>query len=103
MDFALAEDDQGVYIVILLARPEEAQALREAVLLPAVEALAAALDKIHRYARGLPMATAEQHPETAQMMIINPLTTDGIKSLFSTHPATEERVARLMAMVRGVA
>lgn len=67
------------------------------------EALAAALDKIHRYARGLPMATAEQHPETAQMMIINPLTTDGIKSLFSTHPATEERVARLMAMVRGVA
>jgi heat shock protein HtpX len=67
------------------------------------QALAAALDKIHRYAQGLPMATAEQHPETAQMMIINPLSADGIKSLFSTHPATEERVARLMAMARGVA
>lgn len=67
------------------------------------EALAAALDKIHRYAQGLPMATAEQHPETAQMMIINPLSADGIKSLFSTHPATEERVARLMAMARGLA
>ncbi|PWB51077.1 MAG: protease HtpX [Nitrosomonadales bacterium] len=67
------------------------------------QALAAALDKIHRYAQGLPMPTAEQHPETAQMMIINPLSADGIKSLFSTHPATEERVARLMAMARGVA
>jgi len=67
------------------------------------QALAAALEKIHRYAQGLPMPAAEQHPETAQMMIINPLSGDGIKSLFSTHPATEERVARLMAMARGVA
>lgn len=67
------------------------------------QALAAALDKIHRYAQGLPMPAAEQHPETAQMMIINPLSADGIKSLFSTHPATEERVARLIAMARGVA
>lgn len=63
-------------------------------------ALAVALEKIHRYAQGLPMATAEQHPETAQMMIINPLSGDGIKSLFSTHPATEERVARLVAMAQ---
>lgn len=62
------------------------------------QALAAALDKIHRYAQGLPMSAAEQHPETAQMMIINPLSGDGIKSLFSTHPAIEERVSRLMAM-----
>src|SRR5258705_323478 len=29
------------------------------------EALASALEKIDRYARGVPMATAEQHPETA--------------------------------------
>jgi heat shock protein HtpX len=41
------------------------------------------------------------HPETAQMMIINPLSANGIKGLFSTHPATEERVARLMQMARG--
>jgi heat shock protein HtpX len=66
-------------------------------------ALAAALEKIHRYAQGLPMATAEQHPETAQMMIINPLSGDGIKSLFSTHPATEERVSRLVAMAQSIA
>ncbi|MEY2840371.1 MAG: hypothetical protein RJB60_2670, partial [Pseudomonadota bacterium] len=37
---------------------------------------------------------------TAQMMIMNPLSAEGIKGLFSTHPATEERVARLMAMAR---
>jgi heat shock protein HtpX len=65
-------------------------------------ALAAALDKIHRYAHQLPMDTAEQHPETAQMMIVNPLSGDGIKGLFSTHPSTEERIARLLAMANGV-
>jgi heat shock protein HtpX len=62
------------------------------------EALAAALKKIHNYAHQIPMSPAEQHPETAQMMIINPLSANGIKGLFSTHPQTEERVARLMAM-----
>jgi heat shock protein HtpX len=61
-------------------------------------ALASALQKIHNYAHRVPLETAEQHPETAQMMIINPLSAEGIKGLFSTHPQTEERVARLMAM-----
>ena len=64
------------------------------------KALADALEKIHNYAHQIPMETAEMHPETAQMMIINPLSLGGIKGLFSTHPQTEERVARLMAMVR---
>ncbi len=63
------------------------------------EALAAALKKIHNYAHQIPMDTAEQHPETAQMMIINPLSANGLRGLFSTHPQTEERVARLLAMV----
>jgi heat shock protein HtpX len=62
------------------------------------KALAAALDKIERYAKGLPMPTAEQHPETAQMMIVNPLAGGGLSGLFSTHPSTQERVARLLAM-----
>ncbi len=64
------------------------------------QALASALDKINRYARGIPLDAAEAHPETAQMMIINPLSAGGLRGLFSTHPATEERVARLMAMAR---
>ena len=63
-------------------------------------ALASALDKIHRYAQGIPMAPAEAHPETAQMMIMNPLSGGGWRGWFSTHPATEERVTRLLAMVK---
>ncbi|MCE1242239.1 zinc metalloprotease HtpX [Oryzomicrobium sp.] len=58
-------------------------------------ALADALAKIDAYARGIPMATAEAHPETAQMMIMNPLSGEGLAGLFRTHPATEERIARL--------
>ena len=64
-------------------------------------ALASALNKIHRIAQGIPLEAAERHPETAQMMIMNPLSGGGIAGLFSTHPATEERVARLMAMAQG--
>ena len=64
-------------------------------------ALASALEKIHAYARGIPMAAAERHPETAQMMIMNPLAGGGLRGLFSTHPATEERVQRLLAMAGG--
>ncbi len=64
------------------------------------QALASALQKIQRYAQGLTMEAAERHPETAQMMIMNPLSGGGLRGLFSTHPSTEERVARLLAMVR---
>ena len=60
--------------------------------------LASALEKIHAYARGTPLLAAERNPQTAQMMIVNPLHGGGIASLFSTHPSTEERVARLLAM-----
>jgi heat shock protein HtpX len=63
------------------------------------QALASALQKIQRYAQGIPLEAAERHPETAQMMIMNPLSGGGLRGLFSTHPATEERVAKLMAMV----
>ena len=66
------------------------------------QALASALQKIHRIAQGLPLATTERHPETAQMMIVNPLSAGGLRGLFSTHPATEERVERLLAMAPGV-
>lgn len=62
------------------------------------KALAAALEKIQHYAAGIPLHTTEAHPETAQMMIMNPLTGGGLKNLFSTHPATEERIRRLLSM-----
>jgi len=61
-------------------------------------ALADALAKIDAYARGIPLPAADANPATAQMMIMNPLSAGGLKGLFSTHPATEERIARLRAM-----
>ena len=62
------------------------------------QALAAALEKIHHYAQGIPLTRTERHPETAQMMIMNPLSGGGLRGLFSTHPSTEERIRRLLAM-----
>jgi heat shock protein HtpX len=62
------------------------------------QALASALQKIHRYAQGIPMEAAERNPATAQMMIMNPLSGGGLRGLFSTHPSTEERVERLLAL-----
>jgi heat shock protein HtpX len=64
------------------------------------EALAQALQKIHAYSQGTPFQAIERHPETAQMMIINPLTAGGLSQLFSTHPPMEERVARLISMAK---
>ena len=64
-------------------------------------ALADALGKIQMYAEGrIPLGPAEAHPETAQMMILNPLSAGGIRGLFSTHPPTEERIARLRVLAR---
>jgi len=64
------------------------------------EALASALRKIESYARGVPMEAADMHPETAQMMIINPLSGGDVAGLFRTHPQTEERVRRLLELAR---
>ncbi|MDR0736600.1 MAG: zinc metalloprotease HtpX [Zoogloeaceae bacterium] len=62
------------------------------------DALADALEKIHARARSIPLKTAEAHPETAQMMIMNPLSASSLQNLFSTHPPMAERVARLRAL-----
>ena len=63
------------------------------------QALASALQKIERIAKGIPLEATERHPETAQMMIMNPLSAGGLRGLFSTHPSTDERVEKLMAMM----
>ena len=65
--------------------------------------LARALQKIEAYARGgAHNHAAERNPATAHMFIINPLAGRGGDNLFSTHPATHNRVDALMRMV-GVA
>jgi heat shock protein HtpX len=66
-------------------------------------ALASALEKIETYARGgYTNPDAERNPATSHMFIINPLAGKGGDNLFSTHPATHNRVQALMQMV-GVA
>lgn len=62
------------------------------------EWLASALAKISQGAARIPNETAERHPETGQLMIINPLAGRGRDNLFSTHPDTQNRIDRLMAL-----
>lgn len=63
-------------------------------------ALASALGKLQMAAKRIPMAVS---PTMAPLAQVNPLAAfrGGIATLFSTHPPTEERIARLEAMARG--
>ena len=61
-------------------------------------ALAAALQKIEAYARRIHNPTAERNPASGQLFIINPLAGRGADNLFSTHPATGNRVRALMEL-----
>ena len=53
--------------------------------------------KLHHMALQVSEAIASS---TAHMFIVNPLTGGGLVNLFSTHPAMEERIARLEAMAK---
>jgi heat shock protein HtpX len=56
------------------------------------DGLARALEKLGSYSRTRAM---DANPSTAHMFIVNPLSAQKLASLFATHPAIEERVARL--------
>jgi heat shock protein HtpX len=63
-------------------------------------ALASALRKLQVGAQ-IPLQVSEATASsTAHMFIVNPLTGGGLANLFSTHPAMEERIARLEAMAK---
>lgn len=64
-------------------------------------ALASALAKISNGAARIPNEAAEANPATAHLFIINPLHGRGADSLFSTHPATQNRIERLLALEAG--
>jgi heat shock protein HtpX len=64
------------------------------------DALASALVKISQIAEEVPNDTAETHPATAPLFIVNPLSGRGMDNLFSTHPSTENRVAALEKLSR---
>jgi heat shock protein HtpX len=60
--------------------------------------LASALAKIDAAAHQIENIPAEQNPATAHLFIINPLSGARMDNLFSTHPATENRIAALEAL-----
>ena len=58
--------------------------------------LASALEKLEMAKNAYPLPNA--NPATAHLFIVNPLSAGAIASLFSTHPPTKERIARLRSM-----
>jgi heat shock protein HtpX len=54
-----------------------------------------ALQKLESYSKRIPM---DASPATAHMFIIKPFSGESVMRLFSTHPSTEERIARLQAI-----
>jgi heat shock protein HtpX len=57
--------------------------------------LVSALQKLETYSKRIPM---EASPATQHLFIIKPFAGGSLMRLFSTHPSTEERIARLQAM-----
>ena len=57
--------------------------------------LISALQKLDAYSKRLPM---DATPSTAHMFIIQPFTGESLMRLFSTHPSTADRIARLQTM-----
>jgi len=60
--------------------------------------LAAALEKLERGASTIDNHAAEANPASAHLFIVNPLHVRAVDGLFSTHPSTANRVARLREM-----
>jgi heat shock protein HtpX len=64
--------------------------------------LSAALAKIAQGVHHIPNEEAEAHPATAHMFIVNPLSGRSMDNLFSTHPATENRITALEQLARSM-
>jgi heat shock protein HtpX len=58
--------------------------------------LASALEKISNGVARIPSESAERHPATAHMFIVNPLNGQRMDNLFSTHPNAANRIAALV-------
>ncbi|RZV38334.1 MAG: zinc metalloprotease HtpX [Candidatus Acidulodesulfobacterium acidiphilum] len=63
--------------------------------------LASALNKLEAGNEEEPMQANQMTHATAHMFIVNPLRGGAFKSLFSTHPSTEDRIEKLKEMARG--
>lgn len=62
--------------------------------------LISALTKLDSYSKRIPMQ--DVNPATAHLFIIKPFSGQSLMRMFSTHPPTEDRIARLQAMRRGL-
>jgi len=60
-------------------------------------ALASALEKLETVGHQIPM---NGNPAMSPLLIVNPLSTKGLQSLFRTHPPTEERIRRLLELAQ---
>ena len=60
--------------------------------------LASALERMSIITKQIPNMAAERNPASAHLFIINPLSGARMDNLFSTHPNTENRIARLKEM-----
>ena len=60
--------------------------------------LISALQKLEAYSKRLPMEAA---PSTAHLFIIKPFTGESLMRMFSTHPSTADRIARLQGYALG--
>jgi heat shock protein HtpX len=60
--------------------------------------LISALSKLDTWSKRIPMSDVT--PTTAHLFIIKPFSGQALMRLFSTHPSTEDRIARLRAMMR---
>ena len=60
-------------------------------------ALVSALKKLEEIGKQLPM---HGNPAMSPLLIINPISAKGLQSLFRTHPATEDRIRRLVEMAQ---
>jgi len=60
-------------------------------------ALVSALQKLEAIGKQIPM---HGNPAMSPLLIINPLSAEGLQSLFRTHPATDERIRRLMELAQ---
>jgi heat shock protein HtpX len=96
MVFAILAPIAAMLVQLAVSRAREFQADASGARLAGRPwPLAKALEKLEVAAHMQPMPA---NPATAHLFIVNPLTGQSLMRLFSTHPSTEERIARLRSM-----